>query len=363
MNTGSRYRIRSRRLAPAALAAVLIAAVAPGASGALGSRGSTSAGGSGVRVYRVGQGTPTSVIDATADPAAAAAALNTGCADLSNCSWSAGKPVVGWGPWRILGDVLYNCSDPSTGANAVTAVGVSDDRTETTSLSEKVSLKVSLGFLGLEKTSVDFEAYSKQGESFTTGVSVTTGVPVAPGQKGWTESRARSILVTGDAYITSGINGLIEVKGLDLSFPYPDPSNPLGNALYAGTAVKMSDNDVASRCGAVSGLGGVRQGGSPRSYKLTVCAVTPGSRRTRCQVRKATGALPPRQTRATVLLTAKGHTYASGTDVNGTIRLTRRRSIPPGAYTLTLRRRVVPLRIRPGAGVTTLSTIVSVVLR
>ena len=53
-------------------------------------------------------------------------------------------------PPTLLGDVLYNCS---TTNYAEAGVGFKDTRGQSFSLSERVSIKLELGFLGLASSS------------------------------------------------------------------------------------------------------------------------------------------------------------------------------------------------------------------
>ena len=69
-----------------------------------------------------------------------------------------------------------------------TAINVSDTRGESTSLSESISLEISVGFLGLQKSSVEFKAFSNQSQGFSRSVEVSNAVQVSAGFKGWTEA-------------------------------------------------------------------------------------------------------------------------------------------------------------------------------
>ena len=89
-------------------------------------------------------------------------------------------------------------------------MGFKDTRGQSFSLSEKVSVKIELGFMGLASSSAEFSAFSKQQEATETSVNSTLVVAVAPLYKGWTAYRVNSIVTTGSAYITDGIKGLIE---------------------------------------------------------------------------------------------------------------------------------------------------------
>ncbi|MGI8558962.1 MAG: hypothetical protein ACR2ND_11770 [Solirubrobacteraceae bacterium] len=243
----------------------------------------------------------------------------------------------------------YNCSTDERD-NAETAVGVSDERAETTSVSEKVSLKISVGLSDLVQGSVEFNAFSKQAETFSTTVTATNAVAVAPGWEGYTTTQVLSADVIGSTYITEGINKLIEVKDIDLSFPgYQDAhdrSSP--QVIYNGNSAPMTAAEIASRCNAVSdsptGVLGApppaRRKVATGSFKLTLCP-QPAAGRSRpldaaCKARTVAGP-PPLASDATATLIAGGRTYAAGTDVAGRIRLTVRRAIRRGKYTLWLR--------------------------
>src|SRR5947207_15756421 len=101
-------------------------------------------------------------IDAKKDPAAAGKALNDFCQVLANCKFVGTSPITtAYGEARIIGDALYNCGL----AYAEDSVTISDERSESTSLEESVSAKVSGGFLGLEKVSIEAEVKSKIGRA------------------------------------------------------------------------------------------------------------------------------------------------------------------------------------------------------
>ena len=283
MSVRGRYSVIGRRLLPLGLAGALLTAAAVVPSGALAASPSAVAARSGRAARPAVQGTPSQVIDAKTDPDAAAQALNAGCADLSNCSWQTANITAGYGPSRILGDALYNCSTDD-GENAETAVGVSDERAQTTSVSEKVSLKLSLGLIGIADSSVEFEAFSKQAETFSTEVSTTNAVVVPPGWKGYTTTQVLSANVTGSTYITEGINKLIEVKDIDLSFPGYQNAQDRSDSqiIYNGIKAPMTADDIASRCNAVNDnpsnlLGGTGGGGRREAPRVASRSLSAGS--------------------------------------------------------------------------------------
>jgi len=369
MSLPAQYRMVARRRWPvrqtgallAATAVVLAGAAAVPSGAAAASPGAPAAGSARAgRAAVRGTPTPTEVIDAQKDPDGAAKALSEGCQDLSKCSWQTASITADYGPQSILGDVLYNCSTDEQD-NAETAVGVSDERAETTSVSEKLSVKLQGGLIGLASASAEFEAFSKQSETFSTSVSTTNAVAVQPGWKGYTTTQVLSANVTGDTYITAGINKLIEVKGIDLSFPgYQDNQDGSdAKVIYNGISAPMTTDDIATRCNAVSGgpsnlLGGIRRTVPTGSFKLTLCLP-----RAACVTRKVTGPPPPDIVQATVTLSAGGRIYAAGSDTAGRIRLTVRRPIKAGKYTLSIRQSQPPSRRQ----VTYLTTTVPITIR
>jgi hypothetical protein len=266
----------------------------------------------------------------------------------TKCSWEADTPLQYlYNSPRVIGDVLYNCS---TGAdeNAETAVGVSDSRSETTSISESISVEMSLGFLGLEKSSVEFKAFTGQSQGFSQEVKVTNAVEVPPGFKGWTEASVLSAGVTGSAYITQGIH-LIRVSDIDLQFPGYQPKGSGGKApvVYSGFSQAMTADEDTSRCGAVGpGTGNGAQGARAarqaaartERFKLTVCHPRSTKRSgRRCAARTVTGVRPPAKTRVTATLERGGRVYARERDRRGGIRLTQHRDITPGRYRWVIR--------------------------
>jgi hypothetical protein len=332
MNFLQRHSVIERRLWSVALTGAVLAVAVTGPGAAL----AASAGKHQRGEVRPAQGSPDRVIDAKANPDAAADALNSGCADKSNCTWNNDTAVTSdYGVPSILGDVLYNCSDDEY---AETAVGVEDERQESTSVSEKVSLKVSLSFLGFAKAAVEAEVKSGQIEAVSTSVSVTNAVAVPPGYKGWTVTEILSANVTGSAYITAGINKLIQVKNIDLSFPgYQDPDDASSRVIYTGVKAPMSAADVTAACDTTTVKGAAllrRAMAPPTKFKLRLCP-RPGS----CRSREVAGSLPPVVRRATALLTRAGRRYGRGTYTRGHTQLRMRRPLKAGTYKLTLRER------------------------
>jgi hypothetical protein len=338
MSFQQRQRVIGRRLRSVAITGALLAIAAAAPSAAL------------------AQGTPDQVIDAKANPDAAAAALNSGTCvpkgDGSNC-WknnttfnpkTNGKPV--YGAPSILGDVQYNCS---TDEYSETAVGVKDERQESTSISEKVSLKVSLSFIGLAKSSAEFEAFSKQSNSVSTSAEVTNAVAIPPGYRGWTVTRALTGTVTGSAYVTQGIN-LIQVSNIDLSFPgFRDPKDTSDDPiLYTGIKAPMDADDIKAACTNLDENIDTDQllrtaQARASEFKLGLCRDSG-----RCTSRKVTGSLPPDVRRASARLTRAGRTYGSGSYLRGQTKLDMRRSLNAGRYKLTLRERPAASELGPG---------------
>jgi hypothetical protein len=327
------------------------------------------------------QGAPTETIDAQADPQQAGQELNNGCADLANCSWQTepNTPITSkYGPFKIIGDALYNCADPTNDqAYSETAVQISDEREESTSLSESVSVEVGAGILGFEKASIEAEVNSKQLEAFSTTYTTTQATSVPPGWKGWNQYRVLTAFVSGSVYVTDGIH-LVQVTNIDLSYPgYQEngsADSPLDHVTYTTPMTRPGDpnvlpgqDDITTHCDA-TGVGAVRSGTPARSVKrlakprgsLKLALCQPDGR---CQIRKVTGTDPAGIDRATAILTQAGRTFATGTDTKGRIRLTLRRPLKRGTYILTISRRSGRSRRSHPRSQTTVSSVVSIAIR
>ena len=339
-----------RRLWSVGLAGAVLAAAAVVPSGAV----AASPGGVGGGSARAGRpplrATPDQVINAQKDPNAATQALQ-GCADISNCSLANISVTGGYGPPAILGDVLYNCNPPG-GSTAYTAASISDTRGETTSVSEKLSVKLQGGLIGIASTSLEAWVSSTQAQTFSTTVTTTSQVTVPPGYKGYTTTQVLSANATASYYITRGIK-LIEVTGIDMTFPgYQDnqhsgdsqviyngvtqPINPVINLNYQTIPPCNAVNDNPS-----TGLGGVRRKFATGSFKLTIC-----QRGKRCVIHTLHGPPPPNVRRATAVLARGARTYAAGTDVRGRIRLNQRRKFTVGKYQLIIRQKPKKMIVR-----------------
>ena len=356
------HRLVIRRRWAVGLAGVVLAAAAAAPSGAVAAAPRGIAGGS-ARTGRppLGQ-TPDQVINAQTDPNGAAQAL-TGCADITNCSLAklsnpntpadpSAPPIIdAYGPPSILGDVLYNCANPE-GPDAFTAVGVSDTRGETTSVSEKLSVTLQGGLIGIASTSLDAWVSSTQAETFSTTVSTQTQVTVPPGYKGFTTTQVLSAETQASYYVTRGIK-LIEVTGIDMSFPgyqdnqtsgdsrviYNTIATPINPLVPIDPRIPLDNYQSIAPCNSVSdspssALGGVRPKAATRGFKLTVCPPSG-----RCVTHALRQLPPPKIRRATAILTRGGRTYATGTDIRGRIRIKERRKIGPGRFRLTIKQK------------------------
>jgi hypothetical protein len=337
-----------------ALAAGVLAAVLAVPSAGLASALHEHVTGS-IRAYSAArQGAPTQTIDASADPQQAGQELNSGCANLSNCSWQTDpntQITTAYGPPKIIGDALYNCTDSEyEQANAEDAVSISDSREDSISVSESASVEISAGILGFEKASIEAEVNSKQLTAFSTEYTSTQAASIQPGWKGWNQYEVLTAYVSGSVYITDGVN-LIEVKNIGLSYPgfkqNGTADTPIKGTTYTTPMTHPGDpgvlpgqDDITTHCDA-TGLGAIRVGKRPTSVtrlaaprgslKLTLCQP-----HGRCHTRTVTGTKPPTVDRATATLTRAGRTYAAGADTNGRIRLAVRRPIKHGTYLLTI---------------------------
>lgn len=392
MSSTQRYILLGRWLWPVALTGAVLAVAAAGPSATL----AASAGKHHRGKSRTAQ-QPQQVIDAQANPQAAADALDNstgtpswqtdtapggcteppptppdGCVPADQNNTTHYTITDGYGPFRVIGDVLYNCSEDQY---AETAVGVSDQRKETTSLSERVSVKISLKLLDVVGESTEVSAFSKQATSVSTTVTVQNAVSVPPLNKGWTVTQIKTAMVPGSAYITDKIGGpLIELTNMNMSFPGYQLNPNEATARYIGFKTPMTDNEIQTVCNTqpvcpptvptstnaspfcqqpigtsrrrVVGAGRtLRRAPLPSKFKLLLCGASG-----RCRSREVTGSRPPsRIGRATVLLTRAGHTYGRGTYTHGHTQLHMRRALKAGTYKLTLRQRPpASQRIGPG---------------
>lgn len=318
------------------------------------------------------------VIDAGTNAQQAADALNEGCVDMAKCEWDQRTATSTYGPWKIVGDKLYNCSAT---AEAQTASEVHESRSESTSVSEKLSVEISLGFLGLASTSLTASGFSQQEQGSTTTVSSGTAVPVSPGYVGWTESHVMSNVSSGDASITDGINLQTKVTGIDMTFPAIDKNGDAqaenrtysramtttqpGSTTPGEVETYCTDveaqpasaaNSAASAARAARPMAAMSRVPREKPFKLTVCRATrasgPSSHRARCHRRSVKGLLPKRHhmRRVTARLERAGRVHARDTDRRGAIRLTQRRDIMAGRYRLVLKKKKKNIVVRNRKG-------------
>jgi hypothetical protein len=278
------------------------------------------------------QGTPDQTIDSKADPAGAGQALNL-CAVLSNCQWVSDVSVKpGYGPVRIIGDVLYNCTDTTmTGAAALTATGFTEDRAEATSVTESVSLQASLGILGLEKSSVEFKAFSTQASSFDTAYTVTSNVTVPPGDKGFTTYRVLGGNVTGSTYVTDGIK-LIKVTGIDLSFPGFSTGTSDSQIRLISNTKKMTAEDKSNFCLKATGVlptARLASRAADPTFRIVLCDGAD------CHSRRVTGRRHDYIRSGKAALVRDGRAVARGKVVRGRVRLATA-TVEPGTYDLVI---------------------------
>jgi hypothetical protein len=280
-----------------------------------------------------GSPTSTQTIDAKANPAAAAQALSA-CAGPAQCTFTpSGDPKVALTPPRVLGDALYDCG----AAEAEDIVSISDERSQSTSLEESLSVKVSAEILEVAKVAVEAEVNSKQLDEVATKTTQTHEVSVEPGEIGWTETQVPTATLTGTYSISSGGNQ-INVTNVDVSFPgFGKPTDTSLNVIsFTSRHAKMTAQDVKDRCSvlpplnpskASSGaLGGI---GSASSDSLVICAAGRGC----AQRRTVTGIGQSIPRGANVSLVRGTVVYASG---KGGSVLRAQRPVPRGHYALLL---------------------------
>ena len=309
-------------------------------------------------------------IDAQANPAAAAAALDAGT--CGTCiTWQTGTapggcaggdpapaapvqsaPCVpatnntahyaiteGWSTPAVFGDVLYNCS---ANQPAETDTGTSDARADSFSLSEKVTLSISVKVPDVVSLNSEVSAFSKQAISSADTVLVNTGVTVDPGWKGWTTTQVKTEMIPGSASVTDPVRNIITpVQGLNVTFPGYKLNPAENETSFTGHEFPMTDAEMLTICGAGpvnSARRGIRVVGAgvsarrPSSFALRLCGRTGP-----CRSREVTGSLPPSRIRqAAARLTRAGHTYGRGTYTHGNTQVRMSRALRPGKYRLTL---------------------------
>jgi hypothetical protein len=369
MSSITQHGMLGRWLWPVAVIAALLAVAAAGPNVA-----AAASAGQHQREKARAAAQPQPPIDSKTDPAAAAAALDA-AGSPSNISWQTGTapggcqdaqpppppppaapaqppPCVpaqnntahyqitdGWGLPAVVGNVLYNCSPT---AEAETDYGVSDTFTTTFSLSEKVSLKISVGLPDIASVTDEVSAFSKQTNASAKTVTVTQGQYVDPGSKGWSVVQVQTEMVSGTAYVTDPVRDTVTpVQNIDLSFPGHTVTQ--AQTTSTGHTVPMTPEEIQTICNANPVNVAAQPGGQvvgrgftlprPSTFTLQLCGPTGP-----CRARKVTGSRPPaRIRRAAAQLTRAGHTYGRGTYTRGHTRLRLSRALRPGTYRLTLR--------------------------
>jgi hypothetical protein len=273
----------------------------------------------------------TQTIDAKKDPVAAGKALDF-CEVISNCQFvKEGQITVNYDAPRILGDALYNCGQ----AEAEDEVAISDERSESTSIDESISVKAKLGFIGLAKASITAEVNSKQLDEVATKLKQTNTVSVAPGTIGYTTVRTPTAYLDGDAHVTDGVN-LITVTNLELT--YPGFGNKAINKLdWTNVHKSMTDQERHDRCAGLPPVYPTSAPGAKRHVgtNLVVWILQARGHAKRRLITGINQAVPA----GTKLTLARGRAvYATGTVGKSRIVLRAGRRVPAGSYTLFLSR-------------------------
>lgn len=301
-------------------------------------------------------------INAATDPGAAAGELNDFCAQLQNCKFVGTDPITtSYSAPRIVGDALYNCGQ----AYAEDSVKISDERSQSTTLEESLSTKVSVSLLGLVTQSIEAEVNSKQLEEVSTTTSNTSAVVVPPGWVGWTQTQVSTLYATGTVQITDGPH-LVDITNFKASYPgwvspgqqglvwttvkgpmSDDPNSPLYQAEHGDLLTLSAACNGLTTAPSLLGSGpGAASHHPTDSVRVTTCGLGKprehGGRRPTvdCSTREAAGTFPPLDSKVTVTLARGRRTYARGiaTPRYARVDLIRARRIPAGRYTLMLER-------------------------
>jgi hypothetical protein len=266
-------------------------------------------------------------INAQTNPQQAGQAINDFCAVISNCKFVGGQPTVKYADARVLGDALYNCGQ----SDAEDEVTISDRRSESTSVDEELSASVKLGFLGLEKTSIEAEVHSKQLDEVATETEQRNSVSVEPGEVGYTETQVPTAYINGTAYVTDGVN-LITITNVELT--YPGYGNQAINKIqWTDVHRLMDEKQRAAHCDQLPALApasAALTAPRPNSDAVVLCAGSGA-----CTGNELISDNPLPITAGTRLTLARGtKIYASGTAGKRRIVLHRRRPVGAGTYTL-----------------------------
>jgi hypothetical protein len=273
---------------------------------------------------------PTQTIDAKTDPKAAGEAMNF-CDVISNCAFvKEGDIKVAYDEPRALGDALYNCGQ----AEAEDEVTISDERSESNSVEESMSVKASLAFIGLAKASVEAEVKSKQLDEIKTKLTQTNSVSVSPGTIGYTATRVPTAYLDGYTHVTHGVN-LINVTNLELT--YPGYGNQAIDKIdWSAVHRKMTAQDIQEHCHDLPPIYPSGTLGSPQRSHGAVVMICPGGGGGCGRSRQLNG-IDQSIRAGTKLTLVRGQTiYAVGIARGPTRTLHAQRRVRPGGYQLLL---------------------------
>ncbi|MBV8946484.1 MAG: hypothetical protein JOZ95_13755 [Solirubrobacterales bacterium] len=284
------------------------AAIAPG----LGAGASADVAG------RAHSASPITVIDGNTNPTGAGTAINTYCGpNFENCKFvGPASPTLGYGPPRSIGDAVYNCGQ----TYAEDKVEISDERSESTSLDQSVSLSVKVGIIKLEG-----ETEFSELEKISSGLGTTGTVEVAPGEKGWLETRVPTASATG--YITDGIH--FQVTNFELTFPGYRLKGSNNSIIFTSVHDKLGDDQKLCKNLALTLPPAPVALGAGPGLPILICTAR------RCTTRVMTLA-PAIRPNTEVTLARGTRIYATGTAGRLRIVLRARRHVPPGRYVLFL---------------------------
>jgi hypothetical protein len=262
-------------------------------------------------------------IDGSKDPGAAGAAINQYCNPVANCQFvGPDHPTLAYGDPRATGDAAYNCGQ----SYSEDSVEVSDERSESTSLDQSVSLSIKVGIL---KAKADTEVGELEKVSKTVGQ--IAAVSVAPKEKGWIDTAVPTASATG--YITDGIH--FEVSNFTLFYPGYKAKGSPEEVTFTGVHDAFNGNEQGVDCSKLSlslpqPAQAQARGAGPGSA-VSICSAGAG----RCTAH-VIASVPGIQRNTRVSLVRGGRVYASGTAGKARIVLHARRRVPRGVYFLVL---------------------------
>lgn len=149
------------------------------------------------------------------------------CDNLADCQFvETGQPMTGWSPWQILGGQVDNCSTTSA---ASYETDISDERGESNTTREGLSLTATAEIRAVAKASIEAKATSSQMGRVATVTSETTTVNIGGEEKGWVETQVWTANLTYQ--VKDLVHNILLIPAYQVSVPgYAFPSDDVFKA-------------------------------------------------------------------------------------------------------------------------------------